>query len=187
MADQARDGLRWQWTGGQASPYSRCCSQWGGCWDIGERPGAPTPSMLSPAGQRLLYFVPFLRLPLTGYCSLHGVVACVRQHKMTSGPITVHLHHLSFLLCWESTYSEAGAKHVPQNSALRITIIASTCSVETIKKGQSSNCSLEVWKSSSSLKKPIVLNTPVSEVSRLQAFSVHTQPCQTTSTVCSDF
>lgn len=43
--------------------------------------------------------------------NIHAQVS-VRPIKVhiLSGPITVHLHHFWFLLCWECTYPKVGAK-----------------------------------------------------------------------------
>lgn len=84
-----------------------------------------------------------------------GAALCsTNQHTLMSGPITVRLRHWRFLLCWESSYSEEGANEVPQNRALRTTIVPSSCGTDTIKRRGVIQLFMELWKSSSGPKMP---------------------------------
>lgn len=62
-------------------------------------------------------------------------------------PFKAHLHH-GFVLCWESTYSEVGAKKKPLKR--RTTVVPSSCSADTMKRGLLRTIFSELWKGSSS-------------------------------------
>lgn len=79
-----------------------------------------------------LVFSPFVHF-LFKSCCLHGVMfymAAVGATLARVLPISTHLHHSWFLLCWKRTHSKVGAKEVPQNVVLG-TMIFHTCSVDT--------------------------------------------------------
>ena len=106
-----------------------------------ERPWIEPPDFtVSPFVQVLFHFLNNYELLFTLPMFIWAVAAAAlshvltNQHILTSGPITVYLHHSKFPLCWKRTHSETGAKKVPQNGVLKTMMVHGSCSADSLQK-----------------------------------------------------